>query len=529
MPLLVAVQAPCPPPDVPTAGRLRLQRTLVWAVPMLATLVVGLISVGVPELWRDELATWSVESRSLGHMFRLLGHADAVSGTYYLFMHFWTDVAGTSALALRSPSILAMAGAAAFTALTGQHLMTRSTGVVAGIVFATLPTVSRFAQEARGYGFTVLAVSAATWLLLRAVDSSARPLTRWAGYGAAIFFVGAFNLVALCVLVGHAAVVLLRAPRRRDALIGWLLTATIAGVALTPLVLLGISQAHDQIGWVARPTWGSLIRIGPQFVGGILLALVLAVAAITGVIRHRRLGVMLLSLAVLPILVALLLSVVGSTSYWIARYLLFTLPAWCVLAASAVDRIAPRLVGLPVVAIALCGLPGQIDLRTPLSHNWANYPYASVSYPGPPGIDYRGAARLIAEQFQPGDGVIGAHDAHDAIDTDIAYYLPSQVQPRNVFVWQSPAALGSFYPSAQPNPTISETHYPRLWLVTIGHPVDPPRHLAPAETRFLLDYYVLETTTQVARDTAVQLFVLARDRGPMEGFVDGERKTGVRE
>src|SRR6201991_4299407 len=83
-----------------------------WAPAALTLLIAG-FQLGRAPLWRDELATWSAATRPLPDLWRMLGGIDAVTGPYYLFMHGWIPGFGDSAVALRLPSLLAMAGATA--------------------------------------------------------------------------------------------------------------------------------------------------------------------------------------------------------------------------------------------------------------------------------------------------------------------------------------------------------------------------------------------------------------------------------
>src|SRR5687768_10266064 len=95
---------------------------LVWLWPALLATALGIYQLDRPELWRDELATWDAATRTTGELFWLLRHIDASSGAYYLLMHGWTSVFGDSAIALRLPSVLAMAAAAALTALIAKRM-----------------------------------------------------------------------------------------------------------------------------------------------------------------------------------------------------------------------------------------------------------------------------------------------------------------------------------------------------------------------------------------------------------------------
>src|SRR6516164_5636116 len=87
--------------------------SLIWAVPATVTAALGLYQIGVPMLWRDELATWSASGRSLTQLYAMLHHVDAVLGVYYFGIHLWMGVFGDSATAMRLPSVIAMAGSPA--------------------------------------------------------------------------------------------------------------------------------------------------------------------------------------------------------------------------------------------------------------------------------------------------------------------------------------------------------------------------------------------------------------------------------
>ncbi|WP_091069078.1 glycosyltransferase family 39 protein [Micromonospora humi] len=194
----------------PAPSRVRLGWP-VWAVPGLLTLAVTLVGIGHAQLWRDELATWSAATRPLPDLARLTGTIDAATGPYYLLMHAWTALAGTSPTALRLPSALAMAGAAALTARLGARLAGDRAGLLAGLLFSVLPATSRYGQEARPYALATLLAVLATLLL---VDGLRRPTwRRWAGYAVAVAALGLLHLIALTLLAAHAVAVLLTTAR----------------------------------------------------------------------------------------------------------------------------------------------------------------------------------------------------------------------------------------------------------------------------------------------------------------------------
>ena len=94
---------------------------LVIAVPAATAFVVGGYEIGGPSLWRDEAYTKDAITRPVSQIFALLGHQDAVHGAYYILMHVIVAAVGTSATALRFPSLCAMVIATAFTAAIGRR------------------------------------------------------------------------------------------------------------------------------------------------------------------------------------------------------------------------------------------------------------------------------------------------------------------------------------------------------------------------------------------------------------------------
>ncbi|MFD0529581.1 glycosyltransferase family 39 protein [Kitasatospora arboriphila] len=223
--------------------------------PGLVALAVGLAGIGVPELWRDEVSSWSAAGRPLRGLFAMLANVDASNGASYVLLHAWTGLFGDSPAALRLPSALAIAGAACFTALIARRMFASPVaGLAGGLLLATVPQISRYAQEARAYAVVACAVAAATWLLLRALE---RPTAdRWAWYALATGVAGVFHLVSLACLVGQLPMVAAAAlrPDARRVLRQWPL-AVAAGVApALPVMALGRLQSGRQLSWLAAPT-----------------------------------------------------------------------------------------------------------------------------------------------------------------------------------------------------------------------------------------------------------------------------------
>src|SRR3984957_628431 len=63
---------------------LRTRRVPVWCWPTLLTLALGCYQVGRPELWRDELSSWSFATRPVSGLITTARHTGAPQLAHYL-------------------------------------------------------------------------------------------------------------------------------------------------------------------------------------------------------------------------------------------------------------------------------------------------------------------------------------------------------------------------------------------------------------------------------------------------------------
>ena len=84
---------------------------MTFLVPFLTALVIGAVGM-TRQAWRDEHSTWRAATIPLPDLRSLLSHVDIVLAPYYIFMRGWIAVFGDSVVAMRVPSLLAMATAA---------------------------------------------------------------------------------------------------------------------------------------------------------------------------------------------------------------------------------------------------------------------------------------------------------------------------------------------------------------------------------------------------------------------------------
>lgn len=331
-------------------------------LPSALTLAVAQWGISSASFWRDEAATLSATRRSFPDLLRMLGNTDAVHGAYYIGMWPVVHTFGISELAVRLPSALAMALAALCTSAIARRLVSRRAGLLAGLAFAALPMVSRYAQEARPYALATAMAALASYLLVRALE---QPRPRWlAGYGLSIAALGLVNLFGLLLIAAHAiAVIQARSSggvRLRTRAVRWLVAAGCGCAATAPLAVLAWRQ-RGQLSWLRKPAWADLYASATALAGTTPSLVILGVVAVAGaagaLYLARRRGpagkagpvwsrLFWLGAAWLVLPGAILFAVSSAIPVFLFRYLVFCLPAVALLAAAGLavlDHVFPLI------------------------------------------------------------------------------------------------------------------------------------------------------------------------------------------
>ncbi len=451
----------------------------VWLTPLLVSLAITVPFIGRPVLWQDELATYSVTTRSYPDLLRSLVHQDGVLGLYYSVVHLWVLVAGASPTSLRLPSAVFVALAAALTALIGARLLDPVAGLVAGLLLPVLPMLTRYAQEARAEAMTVFFAALATALLLRALAATEhRPLAPgwwvlrgepgWLAYAAAVLLLGYSQLTALGLLLAHGTGVLLLSRRSGAAggqLWRWASACLPALVLVLPAVAVGRLQ-QSQVSWIPPNSLHTLATLPTtlfldQVNGWTVLALALLVLLGTVLThRYRAAAGFATALAVLPVLA--LLAVALASPLFRGRYLVFTLVGWCLLL--AVPAAGRWWAGaLVVAAVALSGVPGQVTARAPVR-------------PGQP--DYRAIAAVLVTHEQPGDVMVVPTAHGQRFRVGLTVYTPTRDLPRDVLAVATAVQTGRL--DAKECTAASCLGHPlRVWVGCLGACTDPLQSLEP--------------------------------------------------
>jgi mannosyltransferase len=356
--------------------------------------------------------------------------------------------------------------------------------------------VSRFGQEARGYGFAMLAATMATLLLVTALE---RPgWLQWLGYAAAVTLLGWSHLLAMATLLGHFAGVVAWSWQRRDrrATEDWLLAVSLGALPVLPLVWLGMQQ-RDQLSWLPEPSWRLLIDTPKGLFGSVTVGWLIICLGLAARWPDRRPIAVLVGWALLG--PAALFAASFVVPLYFARYLLFTLPAWCLLAAVAVARSAARrrpLHGLVrgavvvIMAFTVSVFDHQAIRQRTERQN----------------ADYAAALAIIGERFRPGDGIVYARqDWYFMLAPALAYYLPPEQRPRDVFA-VTPAAAAGWWAATECARPARRLDSPRLWALRLtAHGTNPLAGVEEPKATVLREWYTVANTWQSKAITVVLL------------------------
>ncbi|MFF7474968.1 hypothetical protein [Streptomyces sp. NPDC008092] len=394
VPTVARAESPPVPARRPSPSPAR----VVVIAPLSLTLALGLWGIRRQNtMWGDESVTFQLAHRDLSQIWHTAQHVDLVHALYYAVMHEIFGLLGGGLLTLRLPSVLAMSLAASGVGLLGLRLAGPRAGLLAGLVFALLPQVQKYAQEGRSYAMVCALVTWATYALVTGVPHRAR--WRWAVYGSTMLLACLLHEFAVLALVAHGVtLVVSRVPR--PVLKAW--SAAAAGVVagLLPLAIRSAGQS-EQVSWISGP-----VRLGYFLVAAVVGVLCARVPLGTrGPVRLSALAVPILVLPGLLLLIASL-----AKPLFVDRYVLYGNIGIALLLGAWLDHFhrrqrSSRTEWIAAVAVLAALVPTSVSLRTPQSRS----------------NDVTAIAAAVREDGRPGDGLLylpGQHRAWTAANPE---------------------------------------------------------------------------------------------------------------
>jgi mannosyltransferase len=346
----------------------------MWLLPLRAS------------LWLDEtIAYWMIKDGARTAIARSAEYGGGHT-LYHLLLWATSMVAGTSEVALRLPSLLAMAGATVLLSRLAARLAGAEAARLAVVVFVSSQGIAFAAADARVYALATLLAVAALLALVRWLDGG-RPIDGVLyALSAALTFHAHYLFAPL--LAVHALYAAWR-RRRGDTVVGPRALAAV-GVLLMMLLLPAIPGfftvfgTRDLFVWAETPTATEVVEAlaPPVLVYAVLAGAALAAASIglrfeRGHREARRDAWLLPALwFVVPPLVLLAVSILTPEKIFVPRYFLGAVPGLALLVGGALARVEPApargLIATAIVAVAIAACP----LRR---HGWEDWRAAAAA------------------------------------------------------------------------------------------------------------------------------------------------------
>ncbi|MBA2810557.1 glycosyltransferase family 39 protein [Streptomyces sp. KM273126] len=364
-------------------------KAVVVIAPLSLTVALGLWGIRRKNtMWGDESVTYQLAHRDLSQIWLTAQHVDLVHALYYAVMHEIFGLFGGGLLTLRLPSVLAMSVAASGVGLLGLRLAGPRAGLLAGLVFALLPQVQKYAQEGRSYAMVCALVTWATYALVISVPHRAR--WRWAVYGSTMLLACLLHEFAVLALVAHGVtLVVSRVPR--PVLKAWSVTAAGVVAGLLPLAIRSAGQS-GQLSWIDGP-----VRL-PGFLAMAVVGVACALAPL-GARGPVRLSVLAVPIVALPGLLLLIASLVKPL--FVDRYVLYSSIGIALLLGAWMDyfhRLQRSSLNALIAAVAVLAalVPPSLSLRTPQSRS----------------NDVTAIGAAVRKEGRPGDGLLYLSGQH---------------------------------------------------------------------------------------------------------------------
>lgn len=466
---------------------------VLLGVALLGAGILVRLQLGSKSLWLDEAFSVAMARLPWADFWPALPLMEGNMALYYALLHVWTSVLGFSDGAVRSVSAVAAVASLPFVFLIGRRLFGPVVGGIAALLLGTNAFFIQYAQEARGYALALLLVSAATWLLQRALDEPSR--VRWLAYAlvaAASFYAHVFTGF---VLVAHLTTALMWPGRRLPRVPPFVLV----GAITFPMSWFILTREGSVAGWVAPPDTDVVVAALSALAGHQSGALPIAYASLVLVAlaswarlfaTHRvgRRHVLVAAWAALPILGSLAVSLTVKPVF-VDRFLIVALPAVVLLVAVGLVQLRSRFVVVAGVVLMLA-----------LSAGGLRYWYADYAKE-----EWRGAVQHLAAYGQPGDAaVFFPQVVRLAVDHYVRQSGVAERMPRSVVPDRS---YGSYFQGLTPESGVADAlardDAPRLWLVyRYGGPTADDweyaaiqRHLQ--DGRYRLESHVFLTHIQI--------------------------------
>jgi mannosyltransferase len=405
----------------PSGPSLRTGRKDRWAVGAMVALAVLLRAPNLGRAyWVDEAISIGIASHPLSQLPHLL-RQDGSPPLFYVILHFWVRLFGTSEPATHMLPLLISLIAVPVAYWSGTDLFDRRAGLAAAALMATNPFLNWYSTETRMYTLVVVLAMVALTFAWKAMRDR-RPADAAAAVVAFTSLLYTHDWCIYLVAVTGLVMLWLAWSRRDHVLILWVVGCGVAAVTLwLPWLPVFLFQAGNTAApWAVQPGIGDFFADPASALGGTLGFFVAPLLALGAYWCRGRVGADALRISKVLAGIALLSTIMGFLGAeiepsWTVRYLAIVIAPYLLAAAGILgaSRRGRAVVWTGCAALTAWGLVGML-LPNPNSR-YAKDNMADL-------------AASVGRSLQPGDAVVITQTEQ----VPVAYhYLPPGLQYLN--------------------------------------------------------------------------------------------------
>lgn len=414
------------------------------------------------DVWHDEAFSAMIIQEPIGDIIARTIN-DVHPPFYYIVLHLWEGLFGSSVIALRGFSVVCGIATIILLYYLLRKIASENVARLATFFAAIGPFLVRYSDEMRMYSLAALLAVAATYLLVLALSSSnRRRYIWWSLYGLVVaagiytqyFFILLIPVHIVYALYTHKWSIVKLISNR-----GWWLGNLIGAGLFLPWLPSMIGQlSRVQQGFWIPPTALDTIpntishfvtydnALTPIFGYTLLVGLVLSPLLLPK--KHRPNAWLLVGWLVVPIVAVTLLSL--NRPVYLDRYFTYSSPAFYALLALAIISLKPIIKWqreLLVIAVSLSFIIGIMTVGAVATHKMGH------------------GAAVVNQEYQQGDAIVSA-ELYTYFD--FSYYNRTGTTAR--LLSDEPFGKYGEYSLLSDKPTIriaklSDISAPRVWVI----------------------------------------------------------------
>jgi mannosyltransferase len=227
-------------------------RITKYGIALLAMILLGLVlrvyHLAAQSFWWDEAFSATVATQALPRIVSQSSAYDVHPPLYYILLHYWVVVFGTSDFAIRSLSVIFGVSAIPMIYVLGRRLFDEEVGIVSALILAILSYNIVYSQEARMYSLMALLALLSMYFFVRFLEKSTVLISF--GYVLATTLLVYSHVLGVLMLIAqnvYLVTVLLLSKKRTFRLLNWIILEAIVIALFSPWIPIVVSSAHRAV------------------------------------------------------------------------------------------------------------------------------------------------------------------------------------------------------------------------------------------------------------------------------------------